>query len=226
MKLCIIKSEITNTKFYIDLDHPMKEFIQIDKKYIFNPSETKVYEIITPFVFYNRFEKTSVIQIHDKNNFHPLRYFSFSKECIDNCNNLLLQNNINNYNYEGIHLRCGDSKMDSTKINKSDNRIINLNFYDIINKIVSDKLETIFLLCTDNKEIKTEIARKFNNIRILNINIIHTSEVYDKNFQKELKDNISEFILLARATKIHSVSYSGFSIVASWIYSREYVKYY
>ena len=89
----------------------MKDFIQIDKKYIFNPSKTKVYEIITPFVFYNRFEKTSVIQI------------------------------------------------------------------------------------------------------------------YNKNFQKELKYNISEFILLARATKIHSISYSGYFIVTSWIYSREYVKY-
>lgn len=223
MELCIKKSKIMNTKFYINLDHPMKEFIQIKDKYIFNPHKTKIYETIKPFTFYNKFDKNSFI--NKKIIFNPLQYFTFSKECLDNCSNLLLKNNINN-NYEGIHLRMGDSKMNSTKKNQFDNRVKNLNFHDTIDKIVSSKIDTIFLLFTDNKQIKTEIFEKFDNIRILNIEIIHTSDCYNNKFQKNLKDNISEFVLLSKAKKIHSISYSGYPIVASWIYSNPLVKYY
>jgi len=225
MKLCIIKSEILNVEFYINLDHPMKEFIQIKDKYIFNPNKTTIYETIKPFDLYHKSGETYVIQMRNKQNFNPLQYFIFSKECIDNCSNLLLQNNINN-NYEGIHLRLGDSKMNSTNRNKTDYRVKKLNFHDTINKIVSGKLETTFLFFTDNKEVKIEIVKKYDNIRILNIEIIHTSECYSKKLQKNLKDNISEFILLSRAKKIHSISYSGYPIVASWIYSNPLVKYY
>ena len=57
-----------NVEFYINLYHPMKEYIQIKDKYIFNPNKTTRYETIKPFQFYG---KTNVIQFDNKENFNP-----------------------------------------------------------------------------------------------------------------------------------------------------------
>ena len=61
----------------------------------------------------------------------------------------------------------------------------------------------------------------------MDIEIIHTGDHSKTKVSSQcLKDNISEFVILSKAKKIHSVTYSGYSIVASWIYLNPYVKYY
>jgi len=220
MKASVKKSKDMNAEFYINLDHPMNEFIKIKDKYIFNPQKTKVYEIIKPFMlYYKRFSLDDFF-------FEPLQYFTFSKDCLDNCSNLLLKGNINS-DYEGIHLRLGDSNMKYTNIVKEDDRAKGVNFNEIVGKIVSSKKDTIFLLFSDNEQVKTEIFKTYDNVRILDIEIIHTGDHSKTKVSSQcLKDNISEFVILSKAKKIHSVTYSGYSIVASWIYLNPYVNYY
>jgi len=228
MQTCIIESEIKNANFYIDLNHPMKNFIIIEDKYHINKCKNENVKR-KPFDYYHlcgRLHKHKcVISLEDKLSFYPLEYFKFSDECLNNCNELVNKNNIPN-DYEAIHLRMGDSKMSSTNKNKHDCRVKNINFYDIINNIVSNNLQSNFIFFSDNEEIKNEIVTKYDNVHMINIKILHTSECYNKNYEENIKNNISEFVILAKAKKIHSISYSGFSIVASWIYSNQLIKYY
>lgn len=228
MKIAKYESEKEKLEFKINLDHPLNKFIKIKDKYIFK-NEDKNIKIVIPKNYYYRFEDDSYsINIRKINvfDFNPFDYFYFTEDIYKNLNILKIKNNIPD-NYEAIHVRLGDSKMHSTDKNKKDDRIKNLEIYKIINNIITENENKIFVLFTDNEKLKEEIFKKNNNVKIINIKIIHTSECYSKkNRDFDLKNNLCDFIFLSNSNKIHSISYSGFPIVASWINSTKIKIYY
>tara|TARA_Y100000385_G_C13066656_1_gene627038 strand:+ start:1018 stop:1839 length:822 start_codon:yes stop_codon:yes gene_type:complete len=223
MRLCLNDSIKENKKFYINLDHPMNKFIKINPKFKFN-NKIKNITIRKPFEYYGKYPTSYYLNLNKINKFNPMDYFKFSDDCLQNLSDLKKKNKIPD-NYEAIHIRLGDSKMEG--LNSKDNRTDKINIYEKVNDLILKNKKKIFVLFMDNDKVKKEISSMYKNIRILDIKIIHTSECYDKKSRNlNLKNNICDFILLAQAKKIHSITYSGFSIVASWLYSKPFIKYY
>jgi hypothetical protein len=223
MRICKIESEIKNVKFHIDFDHTLNKYVKINNNFTDNYDKNNV-RIVKPFDYYKRFNEDCALQKDTLNppDFKPLNYFEFSQECMTRYDFLKNKNNIPDI-YEGIHIRLGDAKMDSTKNNKHDNRAKNFDFLNNINTLVTSKPNTPFVLFVDNKEVKNEIYNKYSNVKIVNIDIIHTS---DKNNDMAILDNLCDFLFLSNSSVIHSFTPSGFPIVASWIYQRPLKTYY
>lgn len=223
MRICKIESEIRNVKFYINFDHPLNKYLKIHNKFTGNYDKNNV-NIIKPFDYYNRFDKNSALQMDTINipDFKPLDYFYINDDCKNRYNFLKNKNNIPDI-YEGIHIRLGDSKMSSTKNNKDDDRVGELDIYSKLDDLVNGKRDTTFVLFTDNEKVKNEINSKYNNVKILDICIVHTS---DENEDVKILDNLCDFLFLSNAKVIHSFTKSGFPIVASWIYNNNLSIYY
>tara|TARA_Y100000389_G_scaffold202902_1_gene249661 strand:+ start:1010 stop:1843 length:834 start_codon:yes stop_codon:yes gene_type:complete len=223
MRICKIESEIRNVKFYINFDHPLNKYLKINNKFTGNYDKNNV-NIIKPFDYYNRFDKNSALQMDtiNKTDFKPLDYFYINDDCKNRYNFLKNKNNIPDI-YEGIHIILGDSKMSSTKKNKDDDRVGELDIYSKLDNLVNGKRDTTFVLFTDNEKVKNEINSKYNNVKILDICIVHTS---DENEDVKILDNLCDFLFLSNAKVIHSFTKSGFPIVASWIYNNNLSIYY
>lgn len=224
MRICKIESEIKNVNFYIDFDHPLNKYIKINNKFIWNGDDKHNVKIVKPFVYYQRFDKNCALQRDTLNpiDFKPLNYFDLSQECKTRYDFLKNKNNIPDI-YEGIHIRLGDSQLDSTKNNKQDERVGDLDIYSNLDNLVKSKRDTTFVLFVDNEKVKNEIYSKYNNIKILDIDIVHTS---DKNEDIQILDNLCDFLFLSNSKVIHSFTKSGFPIVASWMYQRSLMTYY
>jgi hypothetical protein len=198
---------------YIDINHPIKQYININKKYIiskrliinfYNISNLdkncnikdllkRNNLILKPIDFYSfniNFELHNDIDfnnnIHKKYNIYD--YFNFTDLIYERLNNY-------NYNYNCIHIRMGDKFLEikpSSSYCKNDNRNINIdNILSIINKInINDHL----YLFSDNNEIKKIIINKYKNINTFYNDIINISNDYNNaiNYNEALINVIFE----------------------------------
>lgn len=212
MRICKIDSEIKNTNFYINLDHPINNYLKIKDKYILK--NKKKVEIKKPSYYYKFSDNPGVLMAdtHKPVDFRPFDYFYLTEECKKRYNDLKIKNNIPDI-YEGIHVRMGDSKMNISK-NLTDDRIKNVDIFEKLNKLITSKKNTIFLIFSDNKNLKTRIEKKYKNVKFLDINILHTSYKFKSN---QILDTLCDFLFLSNSKVIHSMTSSGFPIVASWM---------
>jgi len=234
--------------FFIDIKHPIKDFIVINDKfkcnfeyseYDFLSKEKNLNYMIanninfiynTLSYFNNSFDNTKIpnsCYLFNKYNF--FHYMNFSPDVYNDIYNLM----DNKYKYISIHLRCGDKHIIDSKDFLNDDRINNINYDNIIQKIINDnKINKIYFFC-DNNEIKNNYIKKFPELNIISSSIIlHVS--YDNNdkYSKEMikniyRETIIEFLFIHLSNEIHSLTYSGFSLIAHLLKNtkQKFIKY-
>jgi hypothetical protein len=159
-----------------------------------------VYNIVTPFTFYNHFNYNTVHMIQD--------VFYFSDKVISYSSQLCPYSN-----YISIHLRLGDKFLETDKCYiqcRNDTRHYN---EDIICKTIEENKDEPILFFCDNNNYKLKIKNKYSYIHITDTKIGHTS--LNNTTEEEIIDAITEFYLISQSTTIYAGSQSGFSIVAS-----------
>jgi hypothetical protein len=185
---------ITSDKYYIITDINDIPNITSDKYYKINPR----------IIYKNQLKEQIIKESLDE-------IFYFSDEVILNSNKLLFNNN--NIKYISIHLRLGDSYLETEKKYvrcKNDKRsYIEENIFKYIENN-SDK--NIIFFC-DNKKYKLKLKNLYKNIIITDCDIAHTS--LSNTTDKQVLDAITEFYLMANSNCIIMASLSGFPIMAS-----------
>lgn len=140
----------------------------------------------------------------------------------NNINEILEKLNIQQFEYDIIHIRSGDKYL------LNPNNCIcreEINKYEILihNKIYTPNKK--YILISDNIHLKKHIKLP-GNIYILDTKISHTGE--NANFSDEaLKNTIIDFYLIEKAKKIISISLqsrggTGFSKLAAIMFNKEY----
>jgi hypothetical protein len=222
-KLC----QTSEDKFCINIEHPIKNYLIFKNDNInYSKYNRKEYDQIlyTTTNFFNEYNDLDIETI----NFY--KYFNFTDEIYKKYNEIKPNNN-----YETIHIRLGDKYLENTNrigpLCNDDDRIKNKDenyYFDIIGKIISESKNDVILL-SDNKNFKNNCKNKFNQLIINDINIIHTGNRYEDgtDYNKELIMTLSEFLLISNSSKVHALTYSGFSIIAHKILSiSQFIKYY
>ena len=236
-----------NLKIMLDVKHPISKYITINEKYIVDPniktefclnrinqgwkiSDILKYHQIVVFNTYSYYNYGIDFELgHDLNNDKPINrynlyeYFTFNEE--------LFSTEISE-EYECIHARLGDKYLEFIPGNwpqQGDDRCIN--FDDSLNKIrdIVNKTDRKVFLFSDNNDFKRKIKELIPSINIFSYEqIINIANFYDDKilYDKGMKDVITEFLFMTKATKVHALSYSGFNIVASYIGDSELIKYY
>jgi hypothetical protein len=164
---------------------------------------TDIYNIITPFAFYDSFNFNSILI-----NFNEV--FKITDEVKIN-SEIICSPNINDY--ISIHLRLGDQYLETDHSFvqcKYDTRSYN---EDTLCKFIEDNCDKPIIFFCDNNSFKLKIKNKYNNLIITTADIGHTS--FYNTTDKQALDALTEFFLMSNSVKIISASYSGFPIVAS-----------
>jgi hypothetical protein len=192
-------------KFYITQEEILNNTIDItDINDVPNITSDKYYKINPRIIYKNQLKEQIIKDSLDK-------IFYFSDEVILNSNKLLFNNN--NIKYISIHLRLGDSYLETEKKYvscKNDKRsYIEENIFKYIENN-SDK--NIIFFC-DNKSYKLKLKNLYKNIIITDCDIGHTS--FTNTTDKQVLDAITEFYLMSNSTCIIMASLSGFPIMAS-----------
>lgn len=156
-----------------------------------------MYNIISPYTFYNHFLYSSFHTIQD--------VFYFSDKVISYSSQLCPYSN-----YISIHLRLGDKFLEIDDKSHNDARHYNENV--IYKTIEENKDEPILFFC-DNNEYKLKIKNKYSYVHITDTKIEHTG--LNSTTEQQILDAITEFYLITQSTKIYAGSLSGFSVVAS-----------
>ena len=214
--------------FYIDIKHPIKKFLIINDKFKcnFDYSEyeylsehnnlnymimnNKKFIYNTLSYFNNSFDNKKIPNssyLFDKYNFYD--YINFSPEIYNYVYDLM---DINKFNYISIHIRYGDKYVQDSKDFFDDDRIDKTkNYDDIIQKIIrNNKMNKIYFFC-DNNEIKNNYCLKYSE------------EIIENTY----KDTITEFLFIHLSNEIHSLTYSGFSLIAYLLRKKQnkFIKY-
>lgn len=162
--------------------------------------EDNVYNIVTPYTFYSTFSyDTITIPIQD--------VFYFSNEVIEN--NIIPKLE----SYTSIHLRLGDKYLEtdtSFVVCKNDTRQYS---EEVLFQYIENHKDDQLIFCCDNNEYKQFIKQKYPNVIISQSSIGHTG--LHNTTKKQVLDAVTELYILTKSKKIISVSYSGFSKIAS-----------
>lgn len=242
---CISKlSYDSGRKLQIIIDHPINQFIIIKSEYQCNcdiinytnldtliSSHMTILEIVKDYhnliihprdLYKNQnainnidfMDYISDYKLHTKN-FPIYNYISYTNHIYDELKEIQPK-----MDYIAIHIRYGDKFLEIPRKGRTDDRsAIKDNIYKAIDQIINDNDTKIFLLC-DNNLFKKSIIKDFPTLNFIDkpsINISYNyNKVYSKNQYNDcLKHVIVEFLLLQNSKKIHSLTYSGFPIIAS-----------
>ena len=139
-------------------------------------------------------------------------FFEFDEHIVVNANRIL---NTDDPSYISIHIRLGDSEIESINksIHSTDKRLFNE--HTLFNFIEHLKDDTI-LLCCDSSIYKNKLKEKYNKLTISDFKITHTGE--GNPTEIEVFNTITEFYLLAKSKKIYMTSDSGFPLTAALFY--------
>lgn len=139
-------------------------------------------------------------------------FFEFDEHIVVNSNRIL---NTDEPSYISIHIRLGDSEIESINksIHSTDKRLFNE--HTLFNFIEHLKDDTI-LLCCDSSIYKNKLKEKYNKLTISDFKITHTGE--GNPTEIEVFNTITEFYLLAKSKKIYMTSDSGFPLTAALFY--------
>lgn len=194
-------------KMYITLDNIINyNKIKYTDTFCITPN---VYNIISPSDLYDDFNyKDTDININE--------VFEFNDSVKINSEKILLRLfNEKDNNYISIHLRLGDTYLETEKkfINcYGDKREYNEEkLYNFIENMILCN-ENILFFC-DNNGYKLKIKEKYNSVMITDLNIGHTGLI--NTTEKPVLDTITEFYLMTNSKKIFMASKSGFPKIAS-----------
>lgn len=232
------------TLIYINILHPIRNYMNIKSKYLLNEKDNfqpidlskfknmKFDDIIssnrvikikpTDYHYYNiNFDLSHGVNDPPNKKYNLDEYFSFNADLYPKINE----------KYECIHIRMGDKFLEVKASYYQGNDTRNFKFDDSIKKIelILEKDNGNFFIIADNNEIKRKIQTIFPSINVFSyVDIVNISEIYpaDSNFNLAMENVIKEFLFMVGATKIHALTYSGFSIVSSYIGGNELIKYY
>lgn len=220
---------------YILINHPIKNYLCVNDKYICNFDYSNIEKlssdknlhymiennhdfICTTLSFFNDTINLKDIPnstyLFNKFNFYD--YINFTTEIYNEVNNIM---DTNKY-YISIHLRCGDKHIKDSKDFFTDSRIDNINYDNLINRIINkNKNKEIYIFC-DNEEIKKNILSKYPELKsIFNNQILHLSYDNSNKYSNEIlnqtfKQTLIEFLFIHLSNEIQSLTYSGFSLIA------------
>ena len=248
---CIVKlAEDTNHRLLISIEHPIKKYVIIKHKYVCDIDYTK-FDTLEKFELENntivdilKTNKNLVISPKNlyNNNINFLKYIDSYQENVkkysffdyaDFTSDIYkkLSIIIKQSKYICIHLRYGDKYLEIKRKCLVDDRNVNLNkINDIMNDIVK-KNKQVYFFC-DNNIFKKQIALKYPQIKYFDIPCINISYNYFKVYPKEkyyecLENVIIEFLIIKNSIEIHSLTYSGFPLVAHLLNKEsKFYKYY
>jgi hypothetical protein len=170
--------------------------LKYEKFYIKNHN----YNRIKPFLFYKFFSYDDIQM--------PLQeLFYFTEKVKENAYHLLPLDD-----YISIHLRLGDKYLETDRsfvlVTNDERKYDELKVYAYIESNLDKKL----VFFCDNQSYKQKIKAKYS-IFTTNASIGHTG--LTNTLDNQVLDAISEFYLICHSKKIISISYSGFSTMAS-----------
>jgi hypothetical protein len=237
-------SQYEDGKIYIT--HPISNYIDIKHEYYIEhlpPSDLETSTLLFPYLVMEEMNFLGVttdgwrstflarnfyedVNFLRRKEFDPQKYFTFKKHLYDKCDEIIEKYKIG-IDYQSIHVRMGDSVIfgstqeacgfEDYRANKED---VFIRIDAVINKF---ELNKKFLLFSDDEKIKGEINEKYDNVMILPTKICHTG--HKMSGTENIEENLCEFILLAKSKKIHSITRSGFPVVASWFFNAEFIRY-
>lgn len=244
-------ANIFNLELYIDIKHPINKFLIIEDKYLckfnydnyeflseeknlkfmINEKKNFIYNTLSFFnKSINQSEIPNISYLFNKYNFFD--YINFSQEIYNSVNDIVSKNKCN---YISIHLRCGDKYISHGKDFFNDDRLRIKNFYNEVKKIIdkNNKNNKIYFFC-DNNEIKNDYKNKFQELNLLfNEPILHVSYNNNDIFNNDIiletfKHTLVEFVFIHMSNEIHSLTYSGFSLIAHLLRKKQnkFIKYY
>lgn len=154
-------------------------------------------------------------------------YITFTPEIHQSLAHLQPNPTPNPQSYIAIHYRLGDHYLETVpKIwyVQSDNRRqpdfqILRNITTILDKNKTSGHVPVYFL-SDNNQYKQIIRQYFPSLLVFDNQILNPSYVYNETnetYMKGLKSAIVEFLFLSQSKEIHALSYSGFTIMSSYI---------
>lgn len=205
--------------YYLNTNNPINKYLKVNNKLYIESKElvnTKnivnefdiynlipnIYYIVEPFVLYSSFSYDFLTI-----NFNNIFYFDY--EILVNSKKIISDEN---YNYISIHLRLGDTYLETdSKFIPCYGEKRNYN-EDNIYKFIENNDNNIIFMC-ENSDYRNKIKKLFKKIKITDFNIGHTGLINTTNIQ--IKDTITEYYILTNSSHIYAASISGFSITAS-----------
>lgn len=238
-----------NLDLYIKIQHPIARYLSINQKYICNFNYDDVEHLSTTknlkYMIDNKhnfiyttlsFFNGSIVQkeipnssgLFDKYNFFD--YMDFSPEIYNLVNNIIDKKNY----YVSIHLRCGDKYVSDSKDFFNDNRLNDLNYEQIIERIIKkNKNNQMYFFC-DNNDIKKNIMQKCNKLKciyndtILNVSYDNSDKYSPDIINETFKQTLVEFLFIYLSDEIQSLTYSGFTLIPYLLRKKnnKFIKYY
>lgn len=221
--------------FLIKIDHPNYKYIKFKKESLdYHKNKEKIIGLneieIRSTQFFSSKEALEEFNKYRDGNIPFFDFFDFSKEVYAKYEELRPKND-----YITIHIRFGDKYLENQNrgvMSCMDDTRVGNNSYDyyfsLIDKIIEENKDVDIMLLADNKKFKDMCKLEFPSVVINDINIIHTGNTYtdNTNFDEQLIMTIAEFLLICKSKEIHSLTYSGFSVVANLISTNTIKKYY
>lgn len=133
--------------------------------------------------------------------------------------------------YVCVHYRLGDKSLeivpDIWYCANDNRRRDDAQIVGDLRQIVKMTNSPVYFL-SDNNQYKDMIHKIFPSLRVFHNEIINPSYTYKVsiNTMEGIKNAIIEFLFLSRSREINALSYSGFSIMSSYIGSNKLVKWY